>query len=301
MQLSKKFEFFVVFFADKIRNSEQKSPWIELLAWKSLEQGILTSISNKLYSSDLTNDGNHFQNNVLNHIDINRNNLTQNNKDSFAHIDYMTQPAKDIMNEYLEIVLNDNYILRSIDDPIKMKLYFQKLLIPVFVKWRKSDFSKVYQTVTEFNKLTEKHNVTYNPVIYYDEFLWKIWKEIIEKKDVVIFELINFLDKLSKDYAQEEKFTKKFEELTLKDESKEVKKEDTKKTAVDHKNKSNNVKISEIVDSEDDNDEDNKFDLDNLKVQGLKDLCKKLKLNTNRCNYRQDYVNLLQAYIKRNK
>ena len=36
--------------------------------------------------------------------------------------------------------------------------------------------------------------------------------------------------------------------------------------------------------------------LDNLKVQGLKELCSVFKLKTNKCKYRKDYIDLLLEY-----
>ena len=39
--------------------------------------------------------------------------------------------------------------------------------------------------------------------------------------------------------------------------------------------------------------------LDDLKVPGLKSLCKECKLDTNKCNYRIDYINILENYKKK--
>jgi hypothetical protein len=55
------------------------------------------------------------------------------------------------------------------------------------------------------------------------------------------------------------------------------------------------VNINIKVDAKDEKEKKqfNKNELDNLKIQGLKDLCKHYNLTTTKCKVRNDYVNLL--------
>jgi Holliday junction resolvase RusA-like endonuclease len=90
-------------------------------------------------------------------------------------------------------------------------------------------------------------------------------------------------------------------EIESSDDSKKKKKV-TKITKTNSKQKSSlvneiNIKINVEVDTKSkknpNNKPFNKNELDNLKIQGLKDLCKHFDLATTKCKVRNDYINLL--------
>jgi hypothetical protein len=65
-------------------------------------------------------------------------------------------------------------------------------------------------------------------------------------------------------------------------------------------NQNNNNNISTYIPNKPILDEIDLSNLDLLKVPGLRDLCKKYNIDTNRCGTkREDYINLLIAYKKR--
>jgi len=131
-------------------------------------------------------------------------------KNSFANANSLSETGKNILSKYISLVLNKNYKLTKDDSYKFAMLYFYKLYINVFYKWHSADLKTILDEINGFNKLSEKYNVKYNPLLFhnkdcyinYSDFKIKIFSD--SNQD--IYPLIEYLENLLQEYSQLEEY-----------------------------------------------------------------------------------------------
>ena len=194
MSFVKNIELFVLFFKQKIEKSENKLPYFEIGSWKSLESDILYEIKNNL----LENDKNIFHNNILNSIDINKNDLNPFVIDSIKQAQIISESGKEIIINFMNII-NTNIDIINIKNTSILKFYFRKLFIPILEKWRVSNFKDIYYDIDKFNEITNILNIKYIP----DMNMINYYSKIIFIDDInLILKMISFFENLKKIYSK---------------------------------------------------------------------------------------------------
>jgi HNH endonuclease len=256
---------------------EKLNRWEENNAYGSLindfRNFILTSLSsNPKLSNDYCNYNNNIYYNALYHI-VNNYDLTENYKLQLKSADGLSSEAKNIISEYCDIMLDEYYLINADSDIKIIKLYFNKLLIPIYFKW-KSNVQDYYNYINDFSQMTSKYNISFDPYQTYFEYYNKIVAKVIDTKDNIIFEMIKYLEKSTQECNKLNKYKKMIkEEIKLKESNTQIKK--------DKKD------LSQI-------------DLEILTNQELCDLCKELELKTKLTFRKKEYIDLINSY-KSNK
>jgi len=213
MSVSKRLECFIIHFNEWLKSipppyTPEKCEEIGII--KTLERDIIKAITDSLTG----NDGNTFNNNIANNIDVNRNELSPFVKNAFATADYMPEPCKKIICDFLDIILDDNYALTSpTKDYLNVKIYFNKIAIPVLFKWRNITDIKYANDIKNMNVLTNKYGFQFNH-FEINNYIFKITHNIImhqPQDDKVIFDIIASLKNANKEYIKFEKYQEKID------------------------------------------------------------------------------------------
>lgn len=309
MQISKRLELFVMQFCEKIEKSENKHPWYEMLQWKTLESSLIEKAHTKLKEC-FGNDANLFQNYVRNSIDVNKNVISEMAAVNFTNANCMTFEAKKSICEFFDIMDDDYRFNYEEKNMTKAQLYLHKLMIPITEKWRTDSFSESYCYIDQLDKLLTKYNIKYYPGIDMSMYVNSImYSRMFTDNDFIVFDLIRFFERISAEYKKLARLTKIKEKKSEKEEK--INKTDHSKSKMVNKyneksrygsggdrklmkNTQPPVPIKKFVaTAKPIVDYSDLKDLDNLKIQGLKEKCKKYGLDTARCKKRDDYVDLL--------
>lgn len=331
MQLSKYVEAFILFFNRKISQSENKSPWMQMTLWKTLENQILDAIYQKLMTDSknskphLSNDASLFQTYVRNVIDVNKNELNTHVISSIANINIISEEGTNIIKDYLSLKENTDIKpdINSNDDFVKARLIMFTLLIPIAERWRTALFSDIYKDIERLNKLLETYKIQYSPGMDMRNYVNSIlYNNMLDKKDMIVYDVIKYLNSLRNEYkkldalnkmkAMKKDLPKTSHPLVKKDVNNDNSK--INKTDVKRDIRKDHSKISHPIMKKDIKGDTSKssihpvkkeipkkqieIDLDTLKIQGLRDLCVKMNISTSSCSKRQDYLNLLLPYTK---
>jgi hypothetical protein len=139
--------------------------------------------------------------------------------------------SKEIISDYLDIILSDSFKINSFNN--RTKLYFRKIQLEIFLRWKKTTSNDYNEDIMEFNNLVSKYQVNYSN--YID--LFQIISLLCNINNESILEIISFYEKLLKKYEKYDKLKNKLssnKDESKKDESKkdESKKDESKKDII---------------------------------------------------------------------
>jgi len=222
--------FFEIFFntTHKINKNTKNIPLRNsaLAITRNLYFDILMEITNELRNNQETiNESNNFQNNIINGFQTAQNSfsMTPFLTNSINMITIFSTKSKEIISDYLDIILSDSFKINSFNN--RTKLYFRKIQLEIFLRWKKTTSNDYNEDIMEFNNLVSKYQVNYSN--YID--LFQIISLLCNINNESILEIIPFYEKLLKKYEKYDKLKKKLS--SNKDESKkdESKKDESKK------------------------------------------------------------------------
>jgi hypothetical protein len=222
--------FFEIFFntINEINENKTNIPLRNsaLAITRNLYFDILMEITNELRNNQETiNESNNFQNNIINGFQTAQNSfsMTPFLTNSINMITVFSTKSKEIISDYLDIILSDSFKINSFNN--RTKLYFRKIQLEIFLRWKKTTSNDYNEDIMEFNNLVSKYQVNYSN--YID--LFQIISLLCNINNESILEIIQFYEKLLKKYEKYDKLKKKLS--SNKDESKkdESKKDESKK------------------------------------------------------------------------
>jgi len=222
--------FFEIFFntINEINENKTNIPLRNsaLAITRNLYFDILMEITNELRNNQETiNESNNFQNNIINGFQTAQNSFTMTPflTNSINMITGFSTKCKEIIFDYLDIILSDSFKINSFNN--RTKLYFRKIQLEIFLRWKKTTSNDYNEDIMEFNNLVSKYQVNYSN--YID--LFQIVSLLCNINNESILEIIPFYEKLLKKYEEYDKLKNKLS--SNKDESNkdESKKEESKK------------------------------------------------------------------------
>lgn len=245
--------------------------------------------------------------------------LSDFEKNSLKQIDYVSSVTKNIISDYCDLILDDNYALGTNITINMTKLYFRKIFILLFFRW-KNNLVESFQMVNEFNKLLEKINYQINPQMNFSDNYNQLNSRIentfmnLNEKNNYYKQLIIFVEKYIKEYEKLDKYCKSCDNIS--DDSRNQKQHNVIKNNSEipinvnvnvvnnNEIKNYKVKTKQMKNNDDTKNKESKkrlvkTDLDLLKVSGLRKKCEELNLNTNKCSLRKDYIELLLPYCEK--
>jgi len=233
--------FFEIFFntINEINENKTNIPLrnSELAITRNLYFDILMEITNELRNNQETiNESNKFQNNIINGFQRAQNSFTMTPflTNSINMITRFSTKSKEIISDYLDIILTDSFKINSFNN--RTKLYFRKIQLEIFLRWKKTTSNDYNEDIMEFNNLVSKYQVNYSN--YID--LYQIISLLRNKNDNILLEIIPFYEKLLKKYEEYDKLKNKLN-------SKNSKKHESKKHEKEKKVNNPKEKISPSV------------------------------------------------------
>ena len=225
--------FFEIFFntINEINENKTNIPLrnSELAITRNLYFDILMGITNELRNNQETiNESNNFQNNIVNEFQTVQNSpaITPFLTNSINMIMGYSTKSKEIISDYLDIILADSFKINNSSN--RTRLYFRKIQLEIFLRWKKTTSNDYNEDIMEFNNLVSKYQVNYSN--YID--LFQIISLLCNINNDSILEIILFYEKLLKKYEKYDKLKNKLSSKnSKKDESKkdESKKDESKK------------------------------------------------------------------------
>jgi hypothetical protein len=240
--------FFEIFFntTNEINENKTNIPLRNsaLAITRNLYFDILMEITNELRNNQETiNESNNFQNNIINGFQTAQNSfsMTPFLINSINMCTVFSTKSKEIISDYLDIILSDSFKINSFNN--RTKLYFRKIQLEIFLRWKKTTSNDYNEDIMEFNNLISKYQVNYSN--YID--LFQIVSLLCNINNESILEIIPFYEKLLKKYEKYDKLKNKLS--SNKDESKkdESKKDESKKDDKEKKVKKPKEKIPASV------------------------------------------------------
>ena len=235
--------FFEIFFntINEINENKTNIPLRNsaLAITRNLYFDILMGITNELRNNQETiNESNNFQNNIINGFQIAQNSfsMTPFLTNSINMCTGFSTKSKEIISDYLDIILSDSFKINSSNN--RTKLYFRKIQLEIFLRWKKTTSNDYNEDIMEFNNLVSKYQVNYSN--YID--LFQIISLLCNINNESILEIIPFYEKLLKKYEKYDKLKNKLS--SNKDESK---KDESKKNDKEKKVKKPKEKIPTSV------------------------------------------------------
>ena len=240
-----------------------------------------------------------------------------------AYLDYMKEESKYIINECLD-ALDIKYVLSAqmydkIKEGIKsrmweytlLRIHFYAVIRKIYFVWQMDkmlympDMMKYIVCVKKMNP--NSNLVPIDPYNYFSFPVSCVCDPNIKYEDV--YNLFQFVELLVKKYEQVDIFKTLNE--TLLAEQLAAKQLATEQLAAEQlaadKAIKNNIQKEVLVKKVDKKinapfgqrpNEISRTELDNLKVQGLKEYCVRMNLNTTRCKVRKDYIDQLLPFVK---
>ena len=129
----------------------------------------MTELSNQnSNNSKINSDYCIFNNYIYNNLNfyLNKENLNEDEKKFlFNNINSaefsLSDEGKNLVCDYLDMILDDDYVLKKDEDCRKARFYFLKLFILIFFRWSNGNLGEIYNQITDFNKLINKFNIQY--------------------------------------------------------------------------------------------------------------------------------------------
>ena len=210
--------FFEIFFntINEINENKINIPLrnSELAITRNLYFDILMGITNELRNNQETiNESNNFQNNIVNEFQTVQNSpaITPFLTNSINMIKGFSTKSKEIISDYLDIILADSFKINNSGN--RTRLYFRKIQLEIFLRWKKTTSNDYNEDIIEFNNLVSKYQVNYSN--YID--LFQIISLLCNINNDSILEIILFYEKLLKKYEKYDKLKNKLS--SKKDES----------------------------------------------------------------------------------
>jgi len=218
--------FFEIFFntINEINENTRNIPLRNsaLAITRNLYFDILMEITNELRNNQETiNESNNFQNNIINGFQTAQNSfsMTPFLTNSINMITGFSTKSKEIISDYLDIILLDSfkkldyiknkyiwrknysYYLDEIfltdsfekkyhNNNILTRLYFRKIQLEIFLRWKKSTNNDFDEDIIEFNNLVSKYQVNYSN--YVD--LCQINSILYNKDNNILLDIIPFYE-----------------------------------------------------------------------------------------------------------
>ena len=296
-----KLELFVTYFKNKIDNAENKFPWFEMTQWKNLELSVINNLAtkiNELYQVDTC----YFQH-IRNGFEVNQNIITSGTKSCFSNALYLSEDSQQLISNYIDIIIDQDYNYKfDKDNYEKSVLYLNKLIIPVFERLRVNNDDTSYTYMTNIDKMLDRCNIKFFRGVEMANNLSNIInsKLIQQDKGEQIVDIINLFKKINNEYDSIDKLSKNIQPEQQKKHTLNqtiIQPEQQKKHTL---NQTNIQQPTPFEQAKNFGEIRNKLNnLDDLKVPGLKSLCKECKLDTNKCEKRIDYINILENYKKK--
>jgi len=220
--------FFEIFFntINEINENKTNIPLrnSELAITRNLYFDILMGITNELRNNQETiNESNNFQNNIVNGFQIVQNSsaITPFLTNSINMIMRFSTKSKEVISDYMDIILLESFKINNSSN--RTRLYFRKIQLEIFLRWKKTTSNDYNEDIMEFNNLVSKYQVNYSN--YID--LFQIISLLCNINNDSILEIILFYEKLLKKYEKYDKLKNKLSSKNSKKE--ESKKEESKK------------------------------------------------------------------------
>jgi len=281
--------FFEIFFntINEINENKTNIPLRNsaLAITRNLYFDILMEITNELKNNQETiNESNNFQNNIINGFQTAQNSfsMTPFLTNSINMITVFSTKSKEIISDYLDIILSDSFKINSSNN--RTKLYFRKIQLEIFLRWKKTTSNDYNEDIMEFNNLVSKYQVNYSN--YID--LFQIISLLCNINNESILEIIPFYEKLLKKYEKHDKLKKK---LSSKNSKKDESKKDESKKDESKKNES---KKDESKKDESKKDESKKDD----KEKKVKKPKEKIPASVKNTLWSQHFPNVLEGKCK---
>ncbi len=117
-------------------------------------------------------------------------------KDNFLELDL------DKQNQLISIISDTQCVLDKFEeDVLIIRLHLEKRLLFVLRTWHRNNFEDVYGHIYKLNTLTKKYDgIVCDKKIKYDEYLEKIKTNFIDNTDLKIFDIVEYLEKISREY-----------------------------------------------------------------------------------------------------
>ena len=181
-------------------------------AIKNIIDTIAKNINIQLQSiKDCDDDYHNFNNDIYNNLqelNLGDTSISKFITHNMYHLDHMNQKSKDIISNYIDIIIDGN-INNVINDEymhIKYNCYLDWLFIPIFLKW-KMNLNENYQIIENFDKIMEKLDMKFYQINDYSTYS----NYFNNVKNLKIFtEVINYLEKIKKDYEKIDEILIKF-------------------------------------------------------------------------------------------
>ena len=203
--------FFEIFFnniryIEDNKTDDKRLYYYEMIAQKELITDIIRAIENELCN----NDKNNFQNYICHGCSQNINQTEMNDflLQSIKNINCVNKQSKEIIINYLEIVLLDKF---ERNDNIKRTLlYYKKILNGILIRWNKN-YNDYLDDITEFNKLLRTYNITQSFNIFCDLLSFNAILHNIDDNTKIIF--LDFFEKLIIKYNKQDKIKEKLQKI----------------------------------------------------------------------------------------
>lgn len=207
MSISEKVESFIIYF--KNRNQYEKNTWdkFELLCFDILYKRLLNEVKHdkKIYY-DLVK----FYNEIIHRTSVGMKEkyISDYLTDGIIKSKFLSQTVKNIITEYLDIVINNSYKLELDEKYDKLIIYFHKLMIPLHFRWQMTfklmefygiDFKDQPMTedIQNFNSYLGQYDVTYDPLDSYEIFNNRMETKIFAYNHSILYQLILFMEGVS--------------------------------------------------------------------------------------------------------
>jgi hypothetical protein len=201
--------------------------------------------------------------------------------------------SKEIISDYLDIILSESFKINSFNN--RTKLYFRKIQLEIFFRWKKTTSNDYNEDIMEFNNLVSKYQVNYSNCVD----LFQIISLLCNINNDSILELILFYEKLLKKYKKYDILNKyeKYDKLknklnSKKDES--SKDESSKDESSKDESKKDESKKDESKKDESKKDESKKDD----KEKKVKKPKEKIPVSVKNTLWSQHFPNVLEGKCK---
>lgn len=184
----------------------------EAIIYKNLISDIIMNIYNELNKNNCENDACIFHNKIVNDTNHEINNLKMSSYflNNIKIVNRFNEKSKDIIIKLLEVILLDDFVKDN--NLIRTSLYFNKLLIDILIKWKKSINNEYDNDINNFN------NIEVNTIKFtqYDT-LSIIIHQLNNLNFDIKLKLFDFFEKLIIKYNKQDKIKNKLKEIKSKE------------------------------------------------------------------------------------
>jgi len=195
--INKYFKFFI----NKSKNNNNT-----LGAWRVIKFKIYEILKNKIKNIMNISDVNTQDILWLLYWYVNKEQLNENEKNfrttNIQKINMIPENAKQIINDYMNIIINNNYSVNSNDDCDKIVLYFLKIFIPIFFEWDNAlnsplissdiiKYNKKHNKIIEFNEIMKPFRIQYVKCQYFNNYV-NLFTIVNDSNKKILLKAVNF-------------------------------------------------------------------------------------------------------------